>query len=102
MGSTWVLAKPTTGWCGHLGPKPNVSIAPTGQLGLACNTWGPLGAPLVAQALAQVCPPPPLWQNLVGLALAAFGGHATLMAMAQDHAHGLCTTHKRHSVPLGA
>ena len=70
-----------------------IRTLPLGAIG--CTTSGPGLGPSVPN-------PPPLWQNLVGLALAAFGGHATLMAMAQGHAHGLCTTHRRHNVPLGA
>ena len=89
------------GWCGPLGPKPNAPPAPTGPLGLACNGWGWLGAPLVAQAWLWGCPTPPCSQIQWAPQLVAPNGLATLMAMAQDCVHGLCTSHTMHSVPLG-
>ena len=83
------------GWCGPLGPKPNASLAPTGPSGLACNGWGWLGAPLVAQAWLWGCPTPP--------PVAKFNGPHNLWppTMAQDCAHELCTPHTMYSVPLG-
>ena len=85
-----------------LGPQPNGPMAPTGPPGLACNSWGQLGAPLVAQAWLWGCPtPPPCSQIQWAPQLVAPNGLATLMAMAQGCAHGLCTSHERHSVPLG-
>ena len=69
---------------------------------LACNGWGWLGAPLVAQAWLWGCPTPPLYSQIQWAPqLVAPNGLATLMAMAQGCAHGLCTSHTMHSVPLG-
>ena len=76
-------------------------MAPTGPPELACNSWGQLGAPLVAQAWLWACPTPPCSQIQWAPQLVAPNGLATLMAMAQDCAHGLCTSHTMHSVPLG-
>ena len=45
--------------------------------------------------------PPPCSQIHWPPQLVAPNGLATLMAMAQDCAHGLCTSHTMHSVPLG-
>ena len=45
--------------------------------------------------------PPPCSQIQWAPQLVAPNGLATLMAMAQDCAHGLCTSHTMHSVPLG-
>ena len=85
------------------GAQTQLVHCPNWPIGAGMQHLGAIGCPTGGPGLGPSVPnPPPLWQNLVDLALAAFGGHATLMAMAQDHAHGLCTTHKRHSVPLGA
>ena len=89
------------GWCGHLGPQPNAPMAPAGPPELACNRWGQLGAPLVAWAWLWGCPTPPCGQIHWPPQLVAPNGLATLMAMAQDCAHGLCTSHTMCSVPLG-
>ena len=45
--------------------------------------------------------PPPCSQIQWAPQLVAPNGLATLMAMAQDCAHGVCTPHTRCSVPLG-
>ena len=76
-------------------------MAPTGPPELACNSWGQLGAPLVAWAWLWGCPTPPCSQIQWAPQLVAPNGLATLMAMAQGCAHGLCTSHTMHSVPLG-
>ena len=66
---------------------------------------GAIRCPIDGLGLALGLPNPPL--RLVAkfngprAQLVAPNGLATLMAMAQDCAHGLCTSHTMHSVPLG-
>ena len=61
-----------------------------------------VGCPTGGPGLALGVPnPPPCSQIQWAPQLVAPNGLATLMAMAQDCAHGLCTPHTMHSVPLG-
>ena len=63
---------------------------------------GAIGCPIGGPGLALGVPsPPPCSQIQWAPQLVAPNGLATLMAMAQDCAHGLCTSHTMHSVPLG-
>ena len=87
---------PTMGWCGHLGPQPNGPMAPTGPPELACNSWGQLGAPLVAQAWLWGWPTPPLWPNSMGPTACG----TQWPCHTNGHGPGLCTwvVHITHNV----
>ena len=105
MGSSWVVAWAHNGlvWapgattqCPH---GPNwPKLAHQSWHATGGGNWVPHWWPRLGFGAAQ---PPPCSQIKWAPQLVAPNGLATLMAMAQDCAHGLCTSHTMYSVPLG-
>ena len=63
---------------------------------------GAIRYPVGGLGLALGLPNPPSCSQIQWAPqLVAPNGLATLMAVAHDCAHGLCTSHTMHSVPLG-
>ena len=86
------------GTWGHNPMAPWPQLAHQSQHAAAGGNWVPHWWPRPGFGAAQ---PPPCSQIQWAPQLVAPNGLATLMAMAQGCAHGLCTSHTMHSVPLG-
>ena len=102
MGSTWVVAWIHNGLVWAPGATTQWPHGPNWPTRASMQQLGAIGCPIGGPGLALGRPsPPPCSQIQWAPQLVAPNGLATLMAMAQDCAHGLCTPHTMHSVPLG-